>query len=433
LTGAGAAAPSGVGEAVGVGVDVGVAVAVGVAIDIGVGVGVAAGVGAGAGAAVEVGGGVVTGCGSGPATDAGVAADFGCGAATGCRSGCARGSGAGSCCRLRSTAGFGATSGPASGSEIDAGAGLTSWGSAFASTEVPGTGVGSTAPGVACETTGASGRPGGEAGEEGSGLSKASGATVAASVDADPSASRDGSSAASWRLSTSAFCDFFLLKNLNIRFTLPEYLNQTARPRPRMKKHVVRIVGGDYRKTPIPVIDAAGLRPTPDRVRETLFNWLHHFWGGTFEGKRVLDLFAGTGALGFEAASRGVAHVQMVESNPVAVTALRALRNRLDATQVRIHQGDARQVLKRLNEAPFDLVMLDPPFEKGWVEALWEYMPPVLRKDGLLYIESEAPVVEPDNFERLRTSKAGHVHFQLFRFAATQKTDNNPASDSISL
>ena len=72
-----------------------------------------------------------------------------------------------------------------------------------------------------------------------------------------------------------------------------------------MKKHVVRIVGGDYRKTPIPVVDAAGLRPTPDRVRETLFNWLHHFWGGEYTDKRILDLFAGTGALGFEAASRG--------------------------------------------------------------------------------------------------------------------------------
>src|SRR3546814_15883357 len=74
-----------------------------------------------------------------------------------------------------------------------------------------------------------------------------------------------------------------------------------------MKKHVVRIVGGDYRKTPIPVVDAAGLRPTPDRVRETLFNWLRHFWGGNYADKRVVDLFAGTGALGFEAASHGVA------------------------------------------------------------------------------------------------------------------------------
>src|SRR5690554_6979115 len=101
-----------------------------------------------------------------------------------------------------------------------------------------------------------------------------------------------------------------------------------------MKKHVIRIVGGQYRRTPIPVPDVAGLRPTPDRVRETLFNWLAYFWGGDFSDKRVLDLFAGTGALGFEAASRGVEHVQMVESDPIALAALRALRTRLNASQI---------------------------------------------------------------------------------------------------
>lgn len=200
-----------------------------------------------------------------------------------------------------------------------------------------------------------------------------------------------------------------------------------------MKKHVVRIVGGDYRKTPIPVIDAAGLRPTPDRVRETLFNWLHHFWNGEFSDKRVLDLFAGTGALGFEAASRGVGHVQMVELHPQAVAALRALRNRLGALQVRIHAGDARQILDRLNDTPFDLVMLDPPFDQGWIDTLWSRLPSVLSPDGLLYIESEAALDAPGGFELLRQSRAGHVHFHLFRFAASQKTDNNPMDSSISI
>jgi 16S rRNA (guanine(966)-N(2))-methyltransferase RsmD len=161
-------------------------------------------------------------------------------------------------------------------------------------------------------------------------------------------------------------------------------------------------------------------------VRETLFNGLHYFWGGDYAEKRVLDLFAGTGALGFEAASRGAGHVQMVESHPAAVAALRSLRTKLDATNVRIHAGDARVVLARLNDPPYDLVMLDPPFGQGWLERLWDKLPGVLSEDGLLYIESEAPIQTPPGFELLRQSRAGHVHFHLLRFAALQKTDNNP-------
>lgn len=193
-----------------------------------------------------------------------------------------------------------------------------------------------------------------------------------------------------------------------------------------MKKHTIRIVGGEYRRTPIPVIDAAGLRPTPDRVRETLYNWISHFWEGDYSGKRVLDLFAGTGALGFEAASRGAAHVQMVESNPAALAAIRALRNKLGALHVRVHAGDARMVLDRLDDARFDLVLLDPPFGQGWLDTLWERLPGVLTPDGLLYIEAEAPVEPPPGYELLRKGKAGHVHFHLLRFAATQKNHNNP-------
>src|SRR5690606_8304244 len=94
----------------------------------------------------------------------------------------------------------------------------------------------------------------------------------------------------------------------------------------RMKKHQIRIVGGQYRRTPISVIDGDHLRPTPDRVRETLFNWLQHFWAGDFASRRVLDLFAGSGALGFEAASRGVALAQLVEQAPGTLAVLRAVQ-----------------------------------------------------------------------------------------------------------
>lgn len=192
-----------------------------------------------------------------------------------------------------------------------------------------------------------------------------------------------------------------------------------------MKKHMVRIVGGEYRRTLIPVVDAVGLRPTPDRVRETLFNWVSHFWNHDYSDKRVLDLFAGTGALGFEAASRGAAHVQMVESNPTVLAALRAFRNKLGALQVRVHAGDANRVLDRLDDARFDLVLVDPPFGQGHLQPLWGKLPQVLSPDGLLYIESESAVEPPREFEVLRSSKAGDVHFQLLRFAASQKTDNN--------
>lgn len=196
-----------------------------------------------------------------------------------------------------------------------------------------------------------------------------------------------------------------------------------------MKKHVVRIVGGDYRRTPITVIDAQGLRPTPDRVRETLFNWLHHFWSGDFRNRKVLDLFAGTGALGFEAASRGARHVQMVESNPAAVAAIRTLKNKLKADAVRVHQGDAMTVLQRLDDPGFDLVALDPPFGKDWLPRLWDRLPAVLAPDGLLYVESEDAVQPPPAFHVLRQGRAGSVHFHLLGFAAAQETGNNPAND----
>ncbi|MGG4775231.1 16S rRNA (guanine(966)-N(2))-methyltransferase RsmD [Alcaligenaceae bacterium 429] len=191
-----------------------------------------------------------------------------------------------------------------------------------------------------------------------------------------------------------------------------------------MKKHTIRIVGGEYRRTPITVPEAAGLRPTPDRVRETLFNWLRHFWQDDFQQKRVLDLFAGSGALGFEAASHGVAHVQMVENNPNAISSLRAIRNKLDALSVRIHAGDALHVLER-TEMPYDLVFLDPPFNQQWLEKVWPLLPRILAPDALVYVESENTITVPEFLTPLREQRAGNVYYSLFMFAAAQKTDNN--------
>ena len=195
-----------------------------------------------------------------------------------------------------------------------------------------------------------------------------------------------------------------------------------------MKKHLIRIVGGDYRRTQIAVPDGPGLRPTPDRVRETLFNWLSYFWAGQFSDKRILDLFAGTGALGFEAASRGVAHAQLVEQSPAALAALRALRGRLNATNVHIRAGDALAYLRMPIKPRFDLLMLDPPFGQDWLDRLWPLIPGALADGGLLYLEAEHTTGDPpDGFSLLRQARAGRVHFHLLQFAATQKTDNNPA------
>ncbi|SAI69678.1 N6-adenine-specific methyltransferase [Bordetella ansorpii] len=191
----------------------------------------------------------------------------------------------------------------------------------------------------------------------------------------------------------------------------------------------IRIVAGQYRRTPIAVPDVPGLRPTPDRVRETLFNWLTHLWGGEFSDKRVLDLFAGSGALGFESASRGVALVQMVERDRGAVSALRTLRDKLRADTVRIHAGDSMEALQRMDASRFDLILLDPPFNQGWLPRLWPLLPAILAEDGLVYVESEGACEPPEGFERLRDGKAGAVHYHLLQFAALRKTINNPGSE----
>jgi 16S rRNA (guanine966-N2)-methyltransferase len=190
-----------------------------------------------------------------------------------------------------------------------------------------------------------------------------------------------------------------------------------------MKKHTIRIVGGQYRRTPIPVIEAAGLRPTPDRVRETLYNWLYHLWNGDFSQKCVLDLFAGTGALGFEAASRGACHVHLVENNGTALAALHSLQARLHADQIHIERGDAQTVIRRLKPRSFDLILLDPPFGQGRLAPLWTPLADLLTPAGLLYIESGEKITPPQEFQIIRHGRAGQVHYHLLRFAALHEND----------
>jgi 16S rRNA (guanine(966)-N(2))-methyltransferase RsmD len=180
----------------------------------------------------------------------------------------------------------------------------------------------------------------------------------------------------------------------------------------------VRIIGGAWRRTPIPVGDAPGLRPSPDRVRETLFNWLAHLRPDT-HALRGLDLFAGTGALGFELASRGAARVVLVERQPQLLQRLRALQARLAADRVEIVAGDALAVAAALPRASFDVVFVDPPFGGGLLWPAIEAACPLLAAGGLIYAESDAQIAPAGasayGLELVRSARAGHVCFHLLQ------------------
>lgn len=179
----------------------------------------------------------------------------------------------------------------------------------------------------------------------------------------------------------------------------------------------IRIIGGLWRRTRLPVAQRPGLRPTPDRVRETLFNWL----GQDLGGWRCLDAFAGTGALGFEAASRGAANVLMNEQDATLVLQLQRLRERLDAQAVRVLRGDALGCLRQVAPGTLDLVLLDPPFD------LVDVFVPAVRAaaeavvpGGYVYLEApqawdEAQLAEAGGLQLYRHLKAGAVHAHLLR------------------
>lgn len=176
----------------------------------------------------------------------------------------------------------------------------------------------------------------------------------------------------------------------------------------------VRIIAGSLRNSRLAVPDLPGLRPTAERVRETLFNWL----APHIEGARCLDLFAGTGALGIEAASRGAGEVVMVERDASLAAALRANLLRFKLTTTKVENADALGFLERADGA-FDIAFLDPPFAQG----LWEPATQRLQERGLLragafvYVESPvsmAPVV-PADWSVHREGRAGEVRYVLYR------------------
>jgi 16S rRNA (guanine966-N2)-methyltransferase len=210
-----------------------------------------------------------------------------------------------------------------------------------------------------------------------------------------------------------------------------------SKPQPQDGRNSVRIIGGGWRGRRVNFPDLPGLRPTPDRVRETLYNWLQH----SIVGTRCLDLFAGSGALGLEALSRGATGVVFVEQAQAAARGLKAELARLGGTpKARVVEMGASRFLRTAGEAhgrpyggPFDIVFMDPPFGQ---EALAEYIPLLdlggwVKSGGLVYLESEksagAPVV-PAHWELLKSKSAGEVGYHLARVnarAGNEKTGHD--------
>ena len=182
--------------------------------------------------------------------------------------------------------------------------------------------------------------------------------------------------------------------------------------------HEIRIIGGQWRRSVIKVLDKPGLRPTPDRVRETLFNWL----GQDLSGWRCVDAFAGTGVLGLEAASRGASQVLMLEQDPELVKAVQQQIERLKAQGVQVQRGDAVAAMQRLTAGTFDLVFLDPPFDGPWFEPALQAAAKLVPVGGWIYLE--APVawseeaLAPLQLQLQRHLKAGAVHAHLLQRTA---------------
>lgn len=184
-----------------------------------------------------------------------------------------------------------------------------------------------------------------------------------------------------------------------------------SRTAPRAPQQL-RIIGGAWRSRRIPIADRPDLRPTPDRVRETLFNWL----GQLLAGESCLDLYAGSGALGFEAASRGASRVVMVERDPIALAVLARSRTLLGAGNVEILSCDALEYLRRNGER-FDLVFLDPPFRQNPWAKLLALLPGRLAPPARVYVEAAARVEPPPPWSELRHGRAGQVSYQLLQWS----------------
>jgi 16S rRNA (guanine966-N2)-methyltransferase len=196
------------------------------------------------------------------------------------------------------------------------------------------------------------------------------------------------------------------------------------------KNNRVRIIAGDWRGRRLPIADVPGLRPTGDRSRETLFNWLQPWVAGA----ECADLFAGTGALGFEAASRGAASVLMVEKHPRAFEVLRESVDQLQAEQVKLHAGGAMSFIESLAKDSLDLVFVDPPFDSNLGGLVLERLAAqgCVKRGGFVYVESPVSLqlVPPEAWSVWRDQEMGEVRMQLFRRKIQDDERNFPDDGS---
>jgi 16S rRNA (guanine966-N2)-methyltransferase len=175
----------------------------------------------------------------------------------------------------------------------------------------------------------------------------------------------------------------------------------------------VRIIGGAWRSRVVRFPTTEGLRPTPDRVRETLFNWL----GQNLAGLTCLDLFAGSGALGFEAASRNATLVVMVERDRAAFLALEHNARELGGTHLHLVRADALKWIcapQRAAEPKYDVVFLDPPYRSALLQGVFPHLNALLNPGARIYAESAEPLC-PDGYSAIRSGRAGQVHYQLLQ------------------
>jgi 16S rRNA (guanine(966)-N(2))-methyltransferase RsmD len=186
----------------------------------------------------------------------------------------------------------------------------------------------------------------------------------------------------------------------------------TNPPRRELPREV-RIIGGQWKRSKLHVADLPGLRPTPDRVRETLFNWL----GQDLSGWRCLDAFAGSGALGFEAASRGADQVVLLERDRRLAAKLDEAKARLKAEQLRIEAVDALAWMARCAPQTFELVFLDPPFDAPLIEPALAAATRLVVPQGFIYVEAGQPLAPdlPAGLKLHRQGRAGAVHFHLLQ------------------